>query len=81
MSPLLLSKDSQGKWDENGRKEKAERLEKTKQRNRGRKADERRGLSFAGVAPSWTHRAMALNDFGKGFLVTWQEAVEWGREG
>lgn len=78
MTPLLLSKDSQGKWNENGEKGKAEHLEKTKQRKRGMKADKRRGLSSAGVTPYWTHRAMTLNNLGKGFQVTWQEAAEQG---
>lgn len=79
VSPLPFSKDIQGKWDENGKKGKTEHLEKTKQRNRGRKADKRRDLSFTGIAPSWTCRAMALNNFGRSFLIIWQEATEQGR--
>lgn len=65
--------------EENGvrmekKKWKTKDLEKTMQRNRGRKEDKRRGYSFVGVAPSWAH-----NSFGKGFLVTWQKAAEQRR--
>lgn len=60
-------------------KKKKERLSIWRQLSRGTEKERQtreRGLTFIRVAPSWTRKTMALNNFGKSFLATWQEAAE-----